>query len=84
MREMLAPGIFYEEGTGYVLCGWPSRISLKALKECWKAAARVTPTVMRRQGKSKLFYFEGPKDQVMGLLRAALDWRLDWNERRQR
>jgi len=76
MRETMAPGIFYERGVGYVLCGWPSRISIKRLREKWKAAAARTPTIMTRQGKSKLFYFEGPKDQVRAILRAALDWRL--------
>jgi len=81
MRETLVPGIFYEEGGGYVLCGWPSRISIKVLTKVWKDAARATPTVMRRIEKSKLFHFEGPKEQVMAILKTALDWRLAWLDR---
>ena len=75
------PGIFYEHGYGYVLCGWPSRISIKALKAAAKEAAPDTRLI--RQGTSKLFYMEGPKEQVDEVGRAALELRLEWVRRHQ-
>lgn len=75
-RILMAPGIFYEHGLGYVLCGYPSRMSIKALRGI--KAAEAADTKMLRQGRSKLFYFEGPKEQVMRVLRGALEWRLGW------
>lgn len=95
------PGIFYEHGYGYVLCGWPSRMSIKALKAAVKESAPDT-TLIRQENavpvalggtlygrsfvgtklvKSKLFYMEGPKEQVDEVGRAAFDIRLDWLRR---
>jgi len=77
MDRTIAPGIFYDKGGGYVLRGWPSRISITRLREEWKAVAVRYPVMMRRQGKSKLFYFEGPKESVAAILRVALRWRFE-------
>jgi hypothetical protein len=71
--------VFYEHGFGYVLCGWRPRISIKKLKAAVKESA--PDTNLMRQGRSKLFYMEGPAGQVTEVGKIAFDIRLDWLRR---
>jgi hypothetical protein len=95
------PGIFYEHGYGYVLCGWPSRMSIKALKAAVKESAPDTRLIRQQMevpvplggtlfgrsftgtklAGSKLFYMEGPKEQVDDVGQAAFELRLEWLRR---
>lgn len=73
-RGQAGPGYVYKASYCHVLCGYPELISVKALKDGFEMADDGL-LQMTRQGKSKLFYIEGPAGQVKAVFRLAVDWR---------
>ncbi len=76
-REVRIPGIFFEVGLNYVLCRRaPRTTTVKALKRLVK---EIAPDIkLIRQGKSKLFYMEGPSKQVYRVHATFLLRRLEY------
>ena len=85
-RDVRVPGVFFEHGMGYILCGWPTHPSHKWVNARVKLHRDVTK-VRQTCGvpsafgvsikKSQLYMVTGPEYQVVMLLGDVTEKLLD-------